>query len=61
MASELRRGPTQTAVQRVIAAAMRACIAIARVEVDADGTVVIVAGKPADQAIEPPTNPWDNV
>jgi hypothetical protein len=61
MNPEPRRRPTQTAVQRVIAAALKAGIEVARVEVDADGTVVIVAGKPADQAIEPPTNPWDRV
>jgi hypothetical protein len=59
--SEPRRHPTQTSVKRVIAAALQAGIEVARVEVDRDGKVIIVAGKPADPATTPPKNPWDQV
>lgn len=42
----VRRTPTQSTMRRTICAARQAGIDIARIEVDSDGRIVIVTGKP---------------
>jgi hypothetical protein len=47
-------------VRRAIRAARAAGIEIGRIEVDKDGKIVVVAGKPAEAEAKP-ANEWDGV
>ncbi|HEY1860484.1 MAG TPA: hypothetical protein VGG61_09035 [Gemmataceae bacterium] len=46
----------QTDVTRAVKAVVAAGVEVARVEVDKDGRIVVIAGKPESN---PASNPWD--
>jgi len=47
----------QSDVTRAVKAVVAAGVEVARVEVDKDGRIVVVAGKPESN---PASNPWDD-
>jgi hypothetical protein len=49
---------TQTDVRRILSAAAKAGVSV-RVEIAADGKIVVVTGSPRDE--QNATNPWDGV
>ena len=61
--SVMSRGP-QTFKKRDVKTAVEAVresgVEVARVEIDKDGKITVIAGKPV-AAIEGNTNPWDEV
>jgi hypothetical protein len=50
-----RQGDVTKAVKAVVAAGVH----VARVEVDREGRIVVVAGKPADSVVAAEANEWD--
>ncbi len=52
---------TRSQVMKAIMATRAAGLSVARVEIDVDGKIVVVAGKPVDAASIPDceVNPWD--
>jgi hypothetical protein len=50
-----RQGDVTRAVKAVVAAGVH----VARVEVDRDGRIVVVAGKPTDSVVATEANEWD--
>ena len=51
----------QTDLLRAIKTFQKAGLPIARVEIDRDGKIVVVAGKPSDENRMTIANPWDEV
>jgi hypothetical protein len=51
----------ETDLRRAIRASQKAGLSIARVEIDRDGKIVIVTGKPVNEDTMSNTNPWDEV
>ena len=60
----MARAPS-TFRQRDLTAAIKAAVAagveVKRVEVDRDGKVVVVIGKPCEHVNDETSNPWDSV
>jgi hypothetical protein len=59
----MARGPCtfkQSDITRVVKAMMTAGVEVARVEVDKDGRIVVVAGKPAPDECKG-ANEWDRI
>jgi len=60
----MSRGPhivNQGHVTKVIMAALKAGLPVARVEVSRDGRVIVVAGKPEQEQNSAEVNEWDSV
>jgi hypothetical protein len=65
MGAMMGRGPCtfrQKDVTRALKAARAAGVEVAKVEIDKDGKIVVVAGKPTEMAVNgAANNPWDEV
>ena len=48
-------------VTAAIQAVVKAGVEVARVEIGADGKIIVVAGKPLEPVPAEGANPWDNV
>jgi hypothetical protein len=51
----------QADVARALKAARDAGQDVARFEIDHDGRIVVIIGKPRDEPSKPAQNPWDEV
>jgi hypothetical protein len=48
-------------VTKAVKAVTAAGVAVARVEIDKDGKIVVVTGKPQESDVEVGRNPWNEV